>query len=129
MRHHGTYWQLCTLPGVRSAGARSGTATVRDRPGHDRTRQRPPRWLWIAARRIAMHTEYHNWYSHNLGHEMTLKRYGNWGYPIVVFPAAKGSFIDYENFGMVDALRPHIESGKVQLISIGSIDDQTWENE
>lgn len=75
-----------------------------------------------------MHTEYHKWYSHNLGHEMTLKRYGNWGYPIIVFPAAKGSYIDYENFGMVDALRPHIESGKIQLISIGSIDEQTWNN-
>lgn len=75
-----------------------------------------------------MHIEHHKWYSPNLGQEMELLRYGNRGYPILVFPSSQGRYFDYANNGMVESIKAQIESGKVQLICIDSIDTQAWEN-
>lgn len=75
-----------------------------------------------------MKTEYHKWYSDSLGHEMELKVYGYYGKPVVVFPAQAGRFYDFENFGMVDAIAAHIESGQVKLFCVDSIDAQSWVN-
>ncbi len=57
---------------------------------------------------------------------MEYKVYGNGGRPCIVFPAQNGRFFDYENFGMVEVLKPFIESGKLQLFCIDSIDGETW---
>jgi esterase/lipase superfamily enzyme len=75
-----------------------------------------------------MKTEYHKWYSSALGHEMELKIYGYYGKPVIVFPAQSGRFFDFENFGMVDAISDHIESGRVKLFCLDSIDAQSWAN-
>jgi len=72
--------------------------------------------------------EYHKWLSSHLGHEMELKVYGYYGKPVIVFPAQAGRFYDYENFGMVGALHDQIESGKIKLFTVDSIDSQSWSN-
>ena len=76
-----------------------------------------------------MNVEYHRHYSQALGHEMEFKVYGERGQPIVVFPAQHGRFYDYENFGMVEAARPFLESGQIQLYTVDSIDWQSWTNQ
>jgi len=75
-----------------------------------------------------MRTEYHNWFSASLGQEMALKIYGYYGKPVIVFPALSGRFYDFENFGMVQAVEPHIESGRIKLYCVDSVDAQSWAN-
>lgn len=71
-------------------------------------------------------TQYMKEYSHHLDREMEYKVYGYAGKPCIVFPAQNGRFFDYENFGMVDVLRPWLESGKLQLFCVDSIDIESW---
>lgn len=76
-----------------------------------------------------MHTEYHKWFSPNLGHDMELKVYGHYGKPMLVFPCAGGTFHEFEDFGMVDAIKSFIEAGRVKVFTVASIDNQTWLNQ
>ena len=75
-----------------------------------------------------MHTDYHHWFSESLGQEMSLKIYGYYGKPTIVFPAQAGRFFDFENFGMVEAVSQYIETGKVKLFCVDSVDAQSWAN-
>ena len=65
-------------------------------------------------------------YSHALGREMEYKVYGHAGKPCIVFPAQNGRFYDYEDFGMVEVLKPWIESGKLMLFCVDSLDIESW---
>lgn len=69
---------------------------------------------------------YCRFYSRSLGRDMEYKTYGHEGRPVLVFPSQDGRFFDYENFGMVEALAPWIETGKIRLVCVDSIDRETW---
>ncbi len=75
-----------------------------------------------------MNTEYCKWYSPALSQEMELKVYGHAGKPFIVFPAQGGRFYEYEDFGMVEACRPSIDAGRVTLVTVDSVDNQSWCN-
>lgn len=75
-----------------------------------------------------MNIEYHKWWSPNLDQDMELKVYGHAGKPVVVFPTSGGRFYQYEDFGMVEACRPFIDEGRVQLFTVDSVDYQSWLN-
>lgn len=75
-----------------------------------------------------MNIEYHKWWSQHLNQEMEIKIYGSSGKPVLVFPTQGGRFYEYEDFGMVDACHSYIDSMKIQLFSIDSIDNQSWAN-
>jgi esterase/lipase superfamily enzyme len=75
-----------------------------------------------------MNIEYHKWWSPALGHDMELKVYGHGGKPIVVFPTQAGRYYEYEDFGMVEACGPSIDAGRVTLVTVDSIDNESWCN-
>ena len=75
-----------------------------------------------------MHTEYHKWWSPNLGQDMELKIYGHAGRAILVFPSQGGRFHEYEDFGMIEACRGSIDAGKVRFFTVDSVDYQSWVN-
>ena len=75
-----------------------------------------------------MHIEYHKWFSPHLDHEIELKVYGEKGKPFLVFPSQGGRFYEYEDFGMVGSVAHYIEKGILQLITVDSIDNQSWAN-
>ncbi len=75
-----------------------------------------------------MKTEYHKWWSPSLGQDMELKVYGYYGKPMLVFPAQGGRFFEYEDFHMIDAIAPFIESGRVKVFTVDSVDNQSWAN-
>ena len=75
-----------------------------------------------------MNIEYHKWFSPSLGHDMEMKVYGYYGKPILIFPAQGGRFYEYEDFKMIDAISGFIESGKVKVYTVDSLDNQTWAN-
>jgi len=73
-----------------------------------------------------MHVEHHRWRSSRLGRDMALKVYGHWGSPVIVFPCSRGRYFDYEGMGMVDAIAGFIDSGKIKLFCVDSVDEQSW---
>lgn len=59
---------------------------------------------------------------------MELKVYGHYGQPFLVFPSSSGRFYDFEDNGMVQAVERFIESGRIKLFCVDSIDQQSWDN-
>ncbi|MBK8446770.1 MAG: esterase [Micropruina sp.] len=59
-------------------------------------------------------------------HPGTVIRYGHWGRPVVVFPSEAGRAWDYENNGMVAAVQPLIDAGRIKLYCVDSFDRYTW---
>jgi len=73
-----------------------------------------------------MHRETHTWFSSHLDQNMTLNVYGHWGAPIIVFPCSQGRYFDYEGLGMIEAIAGFIDSGRVKLFCVDSVDAQSW---
>ena len=73
-----------------------------------------------------MHRAYHRWFSPSLHRDMELLVFGHHGAPVIVFPTSKGKFYEYEDRGMVNALREHLENGWNQLICVDSVDAESW---
>lgn len=65
-------------------------------------------------------------HSKNLGKGMSIRVYGESGWPIVAFPIQDAMSDCYEQFGMVDAMKEYIEGGKVQLFALDSVDAEGW---
>lgn len=76
-----------------------------------------------------MHIEYHKWWSPSLHQDMELEVYGHAGKAVVVFPSSGGRFYEYKDFGMVEACRPFIDQGRIRLVTVDSIDYQSWLNQ
>jgi esterase/lipase superfamily enzyme len=75
-------------------------------------------------RRLQRKTE--GWHSPSLGQDMPIVSYGHWGHPLLLFPTAAADFLEYERFGLVGAIAPAIEAGRVRVFSINSINSQSW---
>lgn len=73
-----------------------------------------------------MNREHHNWYSHRLGRDMELLLFGHAGRPVLVFPTSMGKFYEYEDRGMVDAIRWQIDNGHVMLFCVDGVDTESW---
>jgi len=52
--------------------------------------------------------------------------HGHFGRPVLVFPSEAGSAWDFQNNGMVDAVRAMVDTGRVKLYCVGSADASTW---
>ncbi len=74
---------------------------------------------------MSVHREYFKWESPALGREMELLVFGHAGPRLLVFPSRKQRFFEYEEHGMVQALRPPLEAGALQLVCVDSIDDES----
>jgi esterase/lipase superfamily enzyme len=59
---------------------------------------------------------------------MSINVYGHYGSPIVVFQTSGGDEREYEGQGMIDALGHHIDSGKVKLFCVNSVNNESWYN-
>ena len=75
-----------------------------------------------------MQTQYFKQYSPALGRDMECKVYGHAGRPVLFIPCQDGRFFDFENFHMTDTWAPWIESGRVMVFSIDTMDAETWSN-
>jgi esterase/lipase superfamily enzyme len=52
--------------------------------------------------------------------------YGDYGRPFLVFPSEQGRAWDWENNGMIDAVRPLIDDGRLKLYCVDSFDSASW---
>ena len=75
-----------------------------------------------------METQYFKGYSQALGRDMECKVYGHAGRPVLFIPCQDGHYNDFEGFQMTDTWAPWIESGRVMVFSIDTIDAETWSN-
>ena len=76
-----------------------------------------------------MRREITSWYSPVLEKEMEAVAYGDNGFALLMFPTAAADFLEYERFQLIDELKPLIESGKVRVYSINSINSESWLND
>ena len=73
-----------------------------------------------------MERVYHKWYSPILERDMELLVFGNAGTPVLFFPTRSARFYDFENWKIIDALRPKIEAGQLQIYCVDSIDCESF---
>jgi esterase/lipase superfamily enzyme len=75
-----------------------------------------------------MHREIHHWHSPRLDKNMEVAVYGHYGFALLMFPTAAADYLEYERFGVIDAIAPFIDAGKVKVFSINSINNESWLN-
>jgi esterase/lipase superfamily enzyme len=52
--------------------------------------------------------------------------YGHWGRPLVVFPSELGRRWDFEQTGVLDAVAPLVEAGRVKVYCVDGADQWSW---
>jgi len=77
-----------------------------------------------------MKESYEKFYSQNLGREMEYAVFGEESAEklCLAFPPQNGRFYDFNNFGMVETVRPWIDAGRMQIVCPDGIDGETWSN-
>jgi esterase/lipase superfamily enzyme len=55
--------------------------------------------------------------------------HGHYGRPVLVFPSEGGSAWDFENNGLLEAIRWMVDAGRVKLYCVDSADGQTWSDQ
>jgi esterase/lipase superfamily enzyme len=73
-----------------------------------------------------MNREYHRWHSPSLNRQMELLVFGHAGARVIVFPTSQGRFFEWEDRGMMEALREHLERGWLQVYCVDSVDAESW---
>lgn len=73
-----------------------------------------------------MDIQHQRWELTPLGRPISLNRYGTAGQPLLAFPAQAGDHRNLEDFGLISAVAPYIESGRVQIFTIDTWDEETW---
>jgi esterase/lipase superfamily enzyme len=61
-----------------------------------------------------------------LEREVTVARWGHWGTPVLVFPTAGGDALELERMGVISALQPLLEEGRIKVYSCDSVAGQAW---
>ena len=75
-----------------------------------------------------MHRDIQKWYSPTLNKEMEIVEYGHFGPAILLLPTAAADYLEYERFLLIDSIAQYIDSGKVKVYSINSINNESWLN-
>ena len=65
-------------------------------------------------------------YSRALDREMHMMVYGTGGIPFLCFPTQDSMCRNYEDFGMTDHLAGFIDSGRIQLFAVDTVDRESW---
>ncbi len=73
-----------------------------------------------------MKIEYYREYSHHLNRQMEYKVFGHAGKPCIAFPTQDHRFYEYEDQGMIEAIKGYIEEGRLQVFCVDGIDGESW---
>jgi esterase/lipase superfamily enzyme len=69
-----------------------------------------------------------SWFSPALQKEMPIASYGDYGFALLLIPTAAADYLEYERFQLMDHLAPFVNSGKVKIFSVNSINTESWMN-
>lgn len=75
-----------------------------------------------------MKREYVKSYSKSLQKDMEMLVFGEVGKPVIFFPTRTARFFDYEDWRVIDALRPKIENEEIQVYCVDSVDTESLYN-
>ena len=75
-----------------------------------------------------MKRELFSWYSPALQKDMPIVSYGDYGFALLLVPTAAADYLEYERFQLMETLAPYINSGKLRIFSINSINNESWLN-
>ena len=75
-----------------------------------------------------MQRELHNWHSPALNKNMEIATYGHYGFALLMIPTAASDYLEYERYGLIDAISKPINDGKVKVFSVNSINTESWLN-
>ncbi len=75
-----------------------------------------------------MHREIDQWFSPALNKNMEIATWGHYGFALLMLPTAAADYLEYERFQMMDVLSHAVNSGKVKVFSINSINSESWLN-
>jgi esterase/lipase superfamily enzyme len=75
-----------------------------------------------------MHQEYYRWHSSRVAQDMGVVIYGHFGAPILAFPTSGGDEWEHEGQGMIDALTPFIEDGRIKVFTVRSVTAESFYN-
>jgi esterase/lipase superfamily enzyme len=75
-----------------------------------------------------MHREESVWHSPALNKPMEIVSYGASGFALLMIPTAASGHLEYEHNGLIEAIKPQIESGKTSVFCIASINAESWLN-
>ena len=75
-----------------------------------------------------MKKETASWFSPALQKDMPVVAYGDYGFALLLVPTAAADYLEYERFQLIDSLAPYINSGKVRVFSVNSINNESWLN-
>ena len=75
-----------------------------------------------------MNRQITSWYSPSLNKEMPIASYGHFGFALLLVPTAAADYLEYERFQLLDCLAPYIDSGKMRVFSIDSMNNESWMN-
>jgi esterase/lipase superfamily enzyme len=67
-----------------------------------------------------MQREAHYWYSQRLGRDMGVAVYGHYGAPLLSFPTTGGDEWEYQQQGVIDAIAPFINAGRVKVFAVNT---------
>ena len=75
-----------------------------------------------------MHRTLGGWYSPALQRDMPIVTYGHYGFALLLVPTAAADYLEYERFQLIDDMRSLVDSGRVKIFSINSINNDSWLN-
>lgn len=70
--------------------------------------------------------EVSRWWTHHLECHVNVARWGHWGLPVLLFPTAGGDAEEIERMGVIGALWPLIEGGRIKVYSCDSVAGRAW---
>ncbi len=73
-----------------------------------------------------MNGRYHRLPSQHMGRDVHLWAYGHFGPPMIVFPTAAGFAHEWQQQGMIDALAPLLQAGRLKLYCPESNVAEAW---
>jgi esterase/lipase superfamily enzyme len=77
---------------------------------------------------MAIHEEFHTWFSPSISSEFKMLIFGHAGQPVILFPTSKGSYYQNKDEGLINAAGWFLENGKIRIYCPDSIDAQSWYN-
>ena len=75
-----------------------------------------------------MKRELSSWFSPSLQKEMPIASYGDYGFALLLVPTAAADYLEYERFQLMDTLAPLVNSGKLRIFSVNSINNESLGN-
>jgi esterase/lipase superfamily enzyme len=70
--------------------------------------------------------DYHRWFSPGLHRDVESLVFGHGGMPMLVFPTSMGTFFEYEDRGMVNAVADKLNGGALQLFCVQTADRESF---